>query len=202
MFQVIKYWFCNLRKVFISISYPISKAISIMISKVISMERRHHRIKMGIPRGMLYHLSLILLKSGPMSGSELVEKLEEFTNWRPSPGSIYPMLSNLQETGLIKPHDGGEAGLKRFVLTKKGTDEIGTQGDHEEEFRKRNRNIRKMYWRLLKGMPEEVYESLGGLIDNLDATWNSIDESEVTRFKELLDNTRMELNKIGKKQDE
>ena len=59
-----------------------------------------------------------------------------------------------------------------------------------------------VYWRLLKGMPEEVYESFGGLIDNLDATWNSIDESEVTRFKELLDNTRMELNKIGNKQDE
>jgi DNA-binding PadR family transcriptional regulator len=151
---------------------------------------------------MLHHLVLILLKSGPMSGSELVERLEDFTDWRPSPGSIYPMLSNLQETGMIKPHDGGEVGLKRVVLTKKGIDEISAHNHHEEEFRKRNRNIRKMYWRLLKGMPEEVYESFGGLIDSLDATWNSIDNSEVKCFKELLDNTRAELDKMRKKHDE
>ena len=151
---------------------------------------------------MLHHLALILLKSGPMSGSELVVKLEEFTDWRPSPGSIYPMLRNLQETGMIKPHDGGEVGLKRVFLTKKGVDEISAHSHHEEEFRKRSRNIRKMYWRLLKGMPEEVYDSLGGLIDSLDATWNSIDDSEVKCFKELLDNTRVELDKIGKKQVE
>lgn len=151
---------------------------------------------------MLHHLALILLKSGPMSGSELAEKLEEFTDWRPSPGSIYPLLSNLQERGLIEPHEDGEAGLKRFALTKKGAEEMGAHSNHEEEFRKRNRNIRKMYWRLLKGMPVDVYESFGGLIDSLDATWNSIDDDEVTRFKKLLDNTRAELDKMGKKQDE
>ena len=111
-------------------------------------------------------------------------------------------MSNLQERGVIEPHDGGEIGLKRFILTKKGREEFGVQGQHEEEFKNRNRKIRKMYWRLLKGMPEEVYESFGGLMDNLDATWNSIDDSEVIRFKELLDNTRVELDRIGKKHDE
>ena len=166
------------------------------------MKRGHHRNRIGIPRGLLHHIALILLKSGPMSGSELTEKIEEYTEWRPSPGSMYPLLSNLQEREMIEPYEDGNAGIKRFTLTEKGKEGIEAHGHHEEEFRKRNRNIRKMYWRLLKNMPENVYDSFGGLIDTLDSTWNSIDESEVTRFKEILDNTKAELNKIGNKQDE
>jgi DNA-binding PadR family transcriptional regulator len=166
------------------------------------MEHGHHRNRIGIPRGLLHHIALILLKSGPMSGSELTEKIEEYTEWRPSPGSMYPLLSNLQERGMIEPHEDGEAGIKRFTLTEKGKEGIEAHGGHEEVFRKRNRNIRRMYWRLLKNMPEDVYDSFGGLIDTLDATWSSMDESEVTRFKEILDNTKEELNKIGNKQNE
>lgn len=166
------------------------------------MRQRHHRNRIGFPRGLLHHIALILLKSGPMSGSELTDKIEEYTEWRPSPGSMYPLLSNLQDTEMIEPHEDGEAGIKRFNLTEKGRGELEAHGHHEEVFRKRNRNIRKMYWRLLKNMPEEVYDSFGGLIDELDSTWDSIDESEVTRFKEILDNTKAELNKMGNKQDE
>ena len=166
------------------------------------MEHGHHRNRIGIPRGLLHHIALILLKSGPMSGSELTEKIEEYTEWRPSPGSMYPLLSNLQEREMIEPYEDGEAGIKRFTLTKKGTEGIEAHGHHEEEFRKRNRNIRKMYWRLLKNMPEDIYDSFGGLIDTLDSTWNSIDENSVTRFKEILDNTKAELKKIGNKQNE
>jgi|GEM_PF-2699112 DNA-binding PadR family transcriptional regulator len=166
------------------------------------MKRGHHRNRIGIPRGLLHHIALILLKSGPMSGSELTEKIEEYTEWRPSPGSMYPLLSNLQEREMIEPYEDGNAGIKRFTLTEKGKEGIEAHGHHEEEFRKRNRNIRKMYWRLLKNMPENVYDSFGGLIDTLDSTWNTMDESDVTQFKEILDNTKAELNKIGNKQDE
>ena len=93
---------------------------------------------------MLHHLALILLKSGPMSGSELTEKIEEYTEWRPSPGSMYPLLSNLQERGMIEPHEDGATGIKRFTLTEKGKEGIEAHGGHEEVFRKRNRNIRRI----------------------------------------------------------
>ena len=160
------------------------------------------RRRIGMPKGLLQYISLKLIQREPMSGSEIMESMEEYTDWRPSPGSIYPLLSNLQERDLIEPLDIGEAGLKRFKLSTKGKEEIGVHSNHEEEFRKRNRNIRKMYWRLLKNMPEDVYDSFGGVIDALDSTWNSIDESELTRFKEILDNTKAELNKIGNIQNE
>ena len=147
-------------------------------------------------------MSLVLLQSGPKSGSELTEQIEEYTDWRPSPGSIYPLLSNLQENGLIEPYDDGEVGIKRFKLSEKGLNEIEAHPHHEEEFRRRNKTIRKMYWRLMKGMPEDVYESFAGIMGSLESTWNSIDENQVTLFKEILDSTKAELDKIGKKQDE
>jgi len=80
--------------------------------------------------------------------------------------------------------------------------EIEVQHHHQEEFRKRNRSIRKMYWRLMKRMPVDVYNSFSGLIDSLESKWNSIDENQVTLFKELLDNTTSELDKIGERLDE
>ena len=167
------------------------------------MEHRHHKRKrIGIPRGLLHHLSLVLLRSGPKSGSELTEQIQEYTDWRPSPGSIYPLLSNLQEHGLIEPYDDGEAGIKRFKLSEKGLNEIDSHPQLEDEFRKRNRTIRKIYWRLMKGMPEDVYESFAGIIDSLESTWNQIDDNQVTRFKGILDNTKTELMKLGKEQDE
>jgi DNA-binding PadR family transcriptional regulator len=51
-----------------------------------------------------------------------MDALEKETNgrWKPSPGSIYPLLAWLQDNGYTKevPTDG--AGIKRYVLTEKG----------------------------------------------------------------------------------
>jgi DNA-binding PadR family transcriptional regulator len=166
------------------------------------MERRHHgRKRIGIPRGLLYHLVLVLLRTGPKSGSELTEHIYEYTDWRPSPGSIYPLLSNLQEKDLIEPYDDGEAGIKRFKLTQKGFDELDSH-PHHEEFRKRNRTIRKMYWRLMKGMPEDIYESFSGIMDSVEFTWSQIDDNQVKLFKGILDNAKVELMKLGNEKDE
>ncbi|MFC1803245.1 PadR family transcriptional regulator [Thermoproteota archaeon] len=162
----------------------------------------HHRKKIGIPRGLLPHIILVLLKTEPMSGSELTELIEEYTEWRPSPGSMYPLLKDLQDRNLIEPYEDQIIGLKRLILTEKGMKELEKHSSHEEEFRKRNRSLRKMYWKLLKGMPEDVYNSFAGLVDSLDSTWGSINYDDFTRFKEILDNTKTELDKLGKKQNE
>ena len=54
-----------------------------------------------------------------MSGSELMEEIEKHTggHWKPSPGSIYPLLSWLQDNGYIKELPS-ENGLKRYELTQ------------------------------------------------------------------------------------
>ena len=57
-----------------------------------------------VPKGFIRFHVLRALNEKPMSGSELMEKIEKHAGgfWKPSPGSIYPLLSSLQEHGYIK----------------------------------------------------------------------------------------------------
>ncbi|MEM2051292.1 MAG: PadR family transcriptional regulator [Thermoproteota archaeon] len=74
------------------------------------------------PKGLLRYLILEKLSEKPMSGSEIMDRIEEESHgaWRPSPGSIYPLLTWLQEKGFIKALPRDETGVKRYELTDKG----------------------------------------------------------------------------------
>ncbi|MFW9841939.1 MAG: PadR family transcriptional regulator [Candidatus Thorarchaeota archaeon] len=67
----------------------------------------------------------------PMSGAELIREIEEKTNkrWRPSPGSVYPLLSWLLDSGYTKEVNDSEAGVRRYILTEAGQEYIK---EHEE----------------------------------------------------------------------
>ena len=135
-------------------------------------KRRDKRRRIGVPRGLLRHLSFQFLTEKPMSGSEIVDRIEEYTDWRPSPGSIYPLLSHMEEVGLIRVHEDQDPTLKRFELTEMGRKHVDEFLAHGEHMRSRNRNIRKMYWKLHTGMTEDLYESLGGLLDALEDAYS------------------------------
>lgn len=75
-----------------------------------------------VPKGFLRYQVLELLNEKPMSGSEIMNEIERRTNgcWRPSPGSVYPLLSWLQDNGYIREVPAEEVGVKRYTLTDKG----------------------------------------------------------------------------------
>jgi DNA-binding PadR family transcriptional regulator len=52
-----------------------------------------------------------------MNGAEMIRAVEEFTwgFWRPSPGSVYPLLKQLEAEGLVKRRQDG-----RYELTEAG----------------------------------------------------------------------------------
>ncbi len=76
----------------------------------------------GVPRGLLRFLVLKLLMEKPMSGAEIVKEIERETGgkWKPSSGSIYPLLAWLQEKGCTDESPTQESGMKRYLLTAKG----------------------------------------------------------------------------------
>ena len=76
----------------------------------------------GVPRGLLQFLVLKFLSVKAMSGTEIVEVIEHETRgfWKPSPGSIYPLLARLQEKGYTIESSLEESGLKRYTLTDEG----------------------------------------------------------------------------------
>ncbi len=53
-------------------------------------------------RGHLRTVVLTVLEEKDMSGSEIVSMLEKDFGWKPSPGSIYPILNAIEEEGLAK----------------------------------------------------------------------------------------------------
>ncbi len=71
----------------------------------------------GRRRGWLRPIILRLLLIRPMNGVEIIEEIERLTggSWRPSPGSVYPMLADLLSEGLIARRPDG-----RYELTEAG----------------------------------------------------------------------------------
>src|ERR1700750_360976 len=61
-------------------------------------------------RGDVRAAALILLAEEPRNGYQLMQEIEQRSGgvWRPSPGSVYPALSQLEDEGLVKAidHDG------------------------------------------------------------------------------------------------
>jgi len=53
-------------------------------------------------RGHLKLIILKMLKDNSMAGSELISKINEDMNWKPSCGSVYPLLNSMEEEGLTK----------------------------------------------------------------------------------------------------
>ena len=70
--------------------------------------------------GMRFYV-LWLLRSKGMKGSEIINEIESQTMgwWRPSPGTIYPLLSNLEKDGLISRDQD-----LRYTLTEKARSEF------------------------------------------------------------------------------
>jgi DNA-binding PadR family transcriptional regulator len=88
-----------------------------------------------VPKGFLRYQLLKKLSEEPKSGSEIMSELEEETNgyWKPSPGSIYPLLTWLQDLKYIKEVDQTEPGIRRYTLTEDGKAFLQTETKSREE---------------------------------------------------------------------
>jgi len=70
-------------------------------------------------RGDVRAAILLLLAEEPRNGYQLMQEIEQRSDglWRPSPGSVYPALQQLEDEGLVAPT---EEGPKAFALTDAG----------------------------------------------------------------------------------
>jgi len=73
-----------------------------------------------VPKGNVRGLLLAALLDGPAHGYELMRRLEGQAGgrWRPSPGSVYPLLQLLEEAGLVRGRDSD--GRRVYELTERG----------------------------------------------------------------------------------
>ena len=87
-------------------------------------------------RGDVRAAVLMLLAEEPRNGYQLMQEIEARSNgvWRPSPGSMYPVLQQLVDQGFIEP--SGEGG-KLYAVTEAGRKHLEENRDLLVEARKR-----------------------------------------------------------------
>jgi len=71
-------------------------------------------------RGDIRTAALLLLAEEPRNGYQIMQEIEERSQgvWRPSPGSVYPTLQQLEDEGLVRSKESG--GQRLFELTDAG----------------------------------------------------------------------------------
>ena len=126
-------------------------------------------------RGDVRAAILALLREAPRNGYQIMAEIEERSGgaWRPSPGAVYPALSQLADEGLIEAEESG--GKRTFRLTDEGRQYVE---DHPEAAR--------AAWESMTQEPGEVpglfvqAARLGGAIVQMarEGTPQQIDEAE------------------------
>lgn len=119
-----------------------------------------------VPKGFLRYQLLKMLREKPMSGSEIMSELESKTNgyWKPSPGSIYPLLAWLHDQSYIKEADLKESGIRRYTLTEQGKSFLENETKSREEINKRMDRLGPMWYGPegeLRGELHKVSRSFG-----------------------------------------
>jgi DNA-binding PadR family transcriptional regulator len=154
------------------------------------MKKPHH-----VPRGLLRLLILRILKSREMTGSEISQTLEEWTEgeWKPSPGSIYPLLSSLEDNGIIKPVRQ-EGRSKVYALSKEGNKKIKSIFRHKADLQNRAHLSRKLWLHLMEPGDRAQFHISGMkfgsilLEDTIDSLSASEKKKASKRLEKLIDN--------------
>jgi DNA-binding PadR family transcriptional regulator len=70
-----------------------------------------------------------LLAEEPRNGYQLIQAIEERSEglWRPSPGSVYPTLAQLEDEGMIRSAE--TEGARRFEITDAGRKQLDSRAD-------------------------------------------------------------------------
>ncbi len=92
-------------------------------------EPRHMRGP-RVKRGDVRAAALALLAEEPRNGYQIIQEIGERSGgvWRPSPGSVYPALQQLEDEGLIRA-ETPEGGRRRYALTTDGTAYVSAHPD-------------------------------------------------------------------------
>ena len=145
----------------------------------------------GVPRGLLRFLVLKLISEKPMSGAEIMEEIEKQTgSWKPSPGSIYPLLASLHKNGFTKELPKDELGFKRYSFTEKGKKFLEKQIAFGMDFMKKMELLAPM---LIRGLNLEAddekfrgsKESIGSLMKSFIFLRQNVDRISKKDTEEL-----------------
>jgi len=86
-----------------------------------------------VRRGDVRVAILAVLAAEPLNGYQVIQQISERTDgaWRPSPGSVYPTISQLEDEGLIEGDD--ERGRRTLRLSDEGRAYLASHAEEVAE---------------------------------------------------------------------
>jgi DNA-binding PadR family transcriptional regulator len=135
-------------------------------------------------RGDVRLAILLLLAEAPANGYSLIGQIAARTDdrWRPSPGSIYPVLQHLTEEGLAE-REGGDQGT--LSITEAGRAHLAEHQDQADRVWDNGREV--------NASQEQLRESLHKLMGASREIAVSGSEEQRAKATEMIDNLRRTL---------
>lgn len=144
-------------------------------------------------------LRLVLLKllgDEPRHGYELIKAIEDLTggSYAPSPGTVYPTLSLLEDEGAITPAKGDET-RKAYEATEEGRKELEDRAEEVERIMERlsgHGEHRRAY------ATPEMFRAVGNLATVLKnrARTGKLDEDTVREIVDLVDELAKKIERL------
>ena len=146
--------------------------------------------------GELRLVLLKLLEDEPRHGYELIKAIEDLTggSYAPSPGTLYPTLSLLEDEGAISPAKGDET-RKAYEVTAAGREELQERADEVEALMERlagHGEHRRAY------ATPEMFRAVGNLATVLKnrARSGNLDEDTVREIVDLVDDLAKKIERL------
>jgi DNA-binding PadR family transcriptional regulator len=140
-------------------------------------------------RGDIRTAALLLLNEEPRNGYQIMQEVEERSDgvWRPSPGSTYPALQQLEDEGLIRAQELD--GRKLLQLTDAGREYVKERGEDKPA-----------PWEQMSGDVSDQAHELGRLIREVASAFTQIvktgSEAQMGEARKVLATTRKDLYRI------
>jgi DNA-binding PadR family transcriptional regulator len=140
-------------------------------------------------RGDVRLALLMLLGEEPRNGYQLMQTLEERTEgrWRPSPGSVYPALSQLEDEGLVRSVQSDSG--RTFEITEAGREHLAERGDErapwEAEEDEGSDDVRKALRQMMGQAAAAAWQVA-----------QAGDDAQLARATQILEETRRALYRV------
>lgn len=158
--------------------------------------KRDGRRRRMFGSGELRLVLLKLLGDEPRHGYELIKAIEDLTggSYAPSPGTVYPTLSLLEDEGAITPAKGDET-RKAYEATADGRKELEERADEVEALMERlagHGEHRRAY------ATPEMFRAVGNLATVLKnrARSGKLDENTVREIVDLVDELAKKIERL------
>lgn len=140
-------------------------------------------------RGDIRTAALLLLNEEPRNGYQIMQEVEQRSDgvWRPSPGSVYPALAQLEDEGLIRSTESD--GRKLFEITDDGRARVAERPEDATA-----------PWEQMSGeVSDETHELIGHgrqVVFAAAQVMRTGSKAQIGKARDVLDTARRELYRI------